>query len=583
MPFGRFRADVIPSSSLISAAVEIFDQLARVQPVAWAVLVLSAVGIVGLAIAGLKVRGVGIGIAGVLFAGILFGHLGFTINHDIMDFVREFGLILFVFTIGLQLGPSFFASMRNDGFKLNLLAAAIVLLGAGATLGAAWLAGVDGPAAAGLFSGATTNTPSLGAAQQTLSVLAAQPGSTLTSDRTALPALAYAVSYPVGVFGIIGMMLLFRTVFRVDPVHEAEEFRKEQRKGIDPLVRMNLVVENPNLDGLEIGTIPGRRETGVRISRVKRAGANEVELATDQTILHTGDLILAVGARRQLEAFRLVVGRESNEDLMRVPGRVAFRRVVVTNKGVLGRTLSEIGLESLYGVTVTRVLRADVEMTAVPDLRLQFGDFLHVVGDEKNIAQASAALGNSLQALNETHFIPVFLGILLGVAAGLAPLYLPGLPVPVRLGLAGGPLVLAILLGRLGRLGPLVWYMPANANTALREMGIILFLACVGLKAGEKFAPTLLSHDGLIWFGAACVITLVPLVLVGLFARLVLRINFITLCGLLAGSMTDPPALAFANAISRSDAPSVAYATVYPLTMLLRIMCAQIMVLLLLG
>ncbi len=550
---------------------------------AWAVLVLCAVAILGLAIAGIKVRGVGIGIAGVLFAGILVGHMGFGINHDIMDFVREFGLILFVFTIGLQLGPSFFASMRNDGFKLNLLAASIILLGTGATIGVAFFAGVDGAAAAGLFSGATTNTPSLGAAQQTLSVLAAQPGSALTAERAALPALAYAVGYPVGVFGIIGMMLFFRTVFRVDPVKEAEEFRAAQRKGIEPLVRMNLVVENPNLDGIEIGNIPGRRETGVRVSRVKRAGADEVELATDQTVLHTGDRILAVGAQRQLEAFRVVVGRETGEDLMRVPGRVAFRRVVVTHKEVLGKTISELGLESLYGVTVTRVLRADVEMTAVPDLRLQFGDFLHVVGDEENIACASAVLGNSLQALNETRFIPVFLGILLGVAAGLAPLHLPGLPVPVRLGLAGGPLVLAILLGRLGRLGPLVWYMPANANTALREMGIVLFLACVGLKAGEKFVPTLLSHDGLLWFGGACVITLVPLLVVGLFARLILRVNFIALCGLLAGSMTDPPALAFANAISRSDAPSVAYATVYPLTMLLRIMSAQVLVLLLAG
>lgn len=563
--------------------MDILHQLAETQPVAWAVLVLCAVAILGLAIAGIKVRGVGIGIAGVLFAGIFVGHMGFGINHDIMDFVREFGLILFVFTIGLQLGPSFFASMRNDGFKLNLLAASIILLGTGATVGIAFFAGVDGAAAAGLFSGATTNTPSLGAAQQTLSVLAAQPGSALTAERAALPALAYAIGYPVGVFGIIGMILFFRTVFRVDPVKEAEEFRAAQRKGIEPLVRMNLVVENPNLEGIEIGSIPGRRETGVRISRIKRAGAEEVELATDQTVLHTGDRILAVGAHRQLEAFRMVVGRETGEDLMRVPGRVAFRRVVVTHKEVLGKTISELGLESLYGVTVTRVLRADVEMTAVPDLRLQFGDFLHVVGDEENIARASAVLGNSLQALNETRFIPVFLGILLGVAAGLAPLHLPGLPVPVRLGLAGGPLVLAILLGRLGRLGPLVWYMPANANTALREMGIVLFLACVGLKAGEKFVPTLLSHDGLLWFGGACVITLVPLLIVGLFARLVLRVNFIALCGLLAGSMTDPPALAFANAVSRSDAPSVAYATVYPLTMLLRIMSAQLLVLLLAG
>lgn len=559
------------------------QNLAQTQPVAWAVLVLCAVAILGLALASIKVRGVGIGIAGVLFAGILVGHLGLTINHDIMEFVREFGLILFVFTIGLQLGPSFFASMRSHGLKLNALAASIVLLGVVATLGVAAFAGIDVFSAVGLFSGATTNTPSLGAAQQTVSVLAGQPGGQIAADRAALPALAYAIGYPVGVFGIIGIMLFFRTIFRVDPVREASEFRAEQQKGIEPLGRMSLVVENGNLDGLEIGEVPGRRETGVMVSRIKRAGATEVEVATDQTVLHHGDQIMAVGSPRQLEAFRVIVGRESAENLMVAPGRVAFRRVVVTHKGVLGKTLSELGLDSLYGVTVTRVLRADVEMTAVPDLRLQFGDFLHVVGDEENISRAADRLGNSLHALNETKFIPVFLGILLGVAAGLVPVQFPGLPVPVRLGLAGGPLILAILLGRLGRLGPLVWYMPANANTALREMGIVLFLACVGLRAGEKFIPTLLSHDGLIWLAGACVIALVPLLLVGLVARLALRMNFMVICGLLAGSMTDPPALAFANAISKSDAPSVSYATVYPLTMLLRIMSAQIMVLLLAG
>ncbi len=555
--------------------------LAHNQPVAWAVLVLSAVAIIGLAIAGIKVRGVGIGIAGVLFAGILLGHLGFTINHDIMEFVREFGLILFVFTIGLQLGPSFFASMRSHGLKLNALAASVVLLGVGVTLAVASFAGIDVFSAVGLFSGATTNTPSLGAAQQTVSVLAAQPGNEELAARAVLPALAYAVGYPVGVFGIIGVMLFLRSVFRVDPLREAAEFRAEQQKGIEPLVRMNLVVENPNLDGLEVGDVPGRRETGVIVSRIKRCAAEEVEVATEQTVLRKGDKILAVGVRRQLEAFRVIVGRESGEDLMRVPGRVAFRRVVVTRKEVLGKSIAELGLDSLYGVTVTRVLRADVEMTAIADLRLQFGDFLHVVGDEDNIAKAADLLGNSLQALNETKFIPVFLGILLGVAAGLAPFHFPGLPVPVRLGLAGGPLVLAILLGRLGRIGPLVWYMPANANTALRELGIVLFLACVGLKAGEKFVPTLLSQDGLVWLAGACAITVLPLLAVGLVARLALRVNFIAICGLLAGSMTDPPALAFANTISKSDSPSVAYATVYPLTMLLRILSAQLMVLLL--
>ena len=557
------------------------DHLAQSQPVAWAVMVLSAVAVLGLAFAAIKVRGVGIGIAGVLFAGILIGHWGFAINEDILAFVREFGLILFVFTIGLQLGPSFFASLSRHGLKLNALAAALVLLGVAATLLVAAVAGLDVFSAVGLFSGATTNTPALGAAQQTVTVLATQPGSGIDGARAALPALAYGIGYPVGVFGIIGMILLLQKIFRIDLERETADFNAAQRAGIEPIHRMNLLVENTNLDGLELGALPGRRETSVNVSRIKRAGSDLVEVASEYTVLHVGDTILAVGSARQLEAFRLIVGRLSDVDLMRAPGQVAFRRVVVTRKDVLGKTIAELGLDSLYGVAITRVLRADVEVTAVPDLRLQFGDFLHVVGDEANIAKAANVLGNSLKALNETNFIPVFLGILLGVSAGLVPLHFPGLPVPVRLGLAGGPLVLAILLGRLGRLGPLVWTMPATASTAMREMGIVLFLACVGLKAGEQFLPVLLSQDGLVLLGGAAVITLLPLLSVGVFARVVLRTNFVALSGVLAGGMTDPPALAFANTICKSDAPSEAYATVYPLTMLLRIMSAQLLVLLL--
>jgi putative transport protein len=560
--------------------VDTFLQLATTQPVAWAVLVFSLVAVLGLSLAGIKFRGVGIGIAGVLFAGILIGHAGIRVEPEILEFVREFGLILFVFTIGLQLGPSFFASLQRAGVKLNLLAAGIVVYGVLVTLGFGWVTRMDPLASAGLFSGATTNTPALGAAQQTLGVLQKNHYSNLPPDRVALPALAYAVGYPVGIFGIIGVMLFLKAAFRIDPEKEATAFIAEQQKGLEPLLRMNLVVENPNLNGLPIAEIPGRRELTVKVSRIKRPDTDEVELATDQTVIHPGDRILAIGTEKHIEAFCLIVGRKSGMDLMKAPGRVAFRRVVVTRKEVLGKSIGELGLDSIYGVTITRVVRTDVEMPATPELKLQFGDFLHVVGDGEHIAKASDALGNSLRALNQTNFIPIFLGILLGVAVGLIPFAVPGLPVPVRLGLAGGPLVLAILLARLGKIGPLVWFMPATANTALREMGIILFLASVGIKAGEKFLPTLLSSDGLIWLAGACAITILPLLAVGFFARLVLKMNFISLCGLLAGSMTDPPALAFANAIAKSDTPAVAYAAVYPLTMLLRIMAAQLIVLL---
>jgi putative transport protein len=523
----------------------------------------------------------GLGVTGVLFAGIIAGHLGIKVDKDIMDFAREFGLILFVFTIGLQLGPGFFASLRDIGIRLNMLAAGVVLLGAIATVALVNITGLDAFSAAGLFSGATTNTPSLGAVQQTVAVLKTMPGIDITPERAALPALAYALGYPIGILAIIASMLVLRFVFRIDPEREAEEFKKERQKGISPIVRMNLAVENPNLDGIAIADIPGRREMEVVVSRIKRPDSDQVDVATDDAIIHTGDRILAIGTQNHLDAFQMIVGRKSGLDLMKVPGRVSFRRVVVTRKQVLGKTISELGLDSLYGVTITRVVRADVEMTADPELKLQFGDFLHVVGDEENIAKASNVLGDSLKVLNQTHFIPIFLGILLGVAAGLIPFHFSGLPVPVRLGVAGGPLIIAILLARLGKIGPLVWFMPATTNTAMREMGIIVFLACVGLKAGEQFVPTLLSNDGLIWLGCASIIAFVPIFVIGLIARAVLKMNFVPLCGLLSGSMTDPPALAFANSITKSESPSVAYATIYPLTMLLRIMAAQVLVLIL--
>ncbi len=549
--------------------------MSSTQPVAWAVLVLSGVGALGLAFASLKVRGVGLGIAGVLFAGIIVGHFGIHIEKEILEFVREFGLILFVFTIGLQLGPGFFASLRKQGLKLNFLAASVVLLGVVVTLVVAnKLLDIDIVAALGLFSGATTNTPSLGAAQQTLKTLG-----DAFADKAALPALAYAVAYPGGVFGIILTLLALRFGFRINPEQEAEAYRAEQRKGVDPLERMNLVIENANLENLAIGDVPGRREISVVVSRIRRKEASEVQTATDQTILHRGDIILAVGSRKNLEKFRVIVGRESDVNLAKAPGRVVTRKIVVTRKEVLGKTIDEIDLDSRYSVAVTRVTRADLEMTALPELALQFGDMVQVVGDEAAMPKVADELGNCVRALNETNFIPIFVGIALGVLVGMLPLHFSGIPAPVRLGIAGGPLILAIVLSRIGRIGRMVWYMPANANMAFRELGIVLFLACVGLKAGESFFAKVFTAEGLNWLLAGFAITVIPILVVGIAARLFFKLNFTAISGLLAGSMTDPPALAFANAVSRSDAPSVAYATVYPLTMLLRIVTVQILVL----
>jgi len=555
--------------------MEWLQQMPATQPVAWAVLVLSAVGALGLALASLKFRGVGLGITGVLFAGILLGHFGIHIDHGILEFVREFGLILFVFTIGLQLGPGFFASLRKQGLKLNALALGVVLLGVVGTLGLANnILGIDFIAALGLFSGATTNTPSLGATQETLKTL----GNALT-DQATLPALAYAVAYPGGVLGIILTLVGLRALFRINPEAEAEAYRNEQRQAVEAIERMNILVQNANLEGLAIGDIPGRREISVVVSRLKRKDSDEVQTATDQMVLRQGDIILVVGSRRNLEKFRLIVGVESEVNLSQSPGRVVTRKVVVTRKRVLGKTIHGLCFDERYGVTVTRVVRADIEFTALPDLALQFSDVVQLVGEETAIARASDELGNSVRALNETNFVPIFVGLALGVLLGTLPIYFPGMPVPVRLGLAGGPLLVAILLSRVGRIGSLVWYMPANANTAFRELGIVLFLACVGLKAGEKFFSTVFTNEGLLWLAAGFAITVLPLIAVGVIARAVLKMNFTAISGLLAGSMTDPPALAFANAVCKSDAPSVAYATVYPLTMLLRIVSVQILVL----
>jgi putative transport protein len=547
----------------------LFD-LHKTQPIAHAIGVLAFVCVMGMALGSVRVRGIRLGTAGVLFAGILVGHFGEQIDHRTLDFVKEFGLILFVFTIGLQLGPGFFAALRQQGVKMNVLAAAIVILGATAAPLIGWIAHFDAAAVLGIFSGASTNTPSLGAATQ---ALATMPD--IASDRLTLPALAYAVTYPTAIAGIIGTLLLLKQIFRIDPVQEAVDFAAKNRRQAEPLERRTLVVTNPNLDGVRLDAVPGRIETGVTISRVRHG--QETQAATDATVTHRDDCIAVVGTRAGLDQFECIVGHRSDEDLVLAEGDVAFRRVVVTDRAVLGKTVGELDLDDRFGVAVTRITRADIEMSAVPGLRLQFGDTVQIVGREEDLDKAAAALGNSLKELNETHFIPFFIGIVLGIALGTMPIAFPGLPQPVRLGLAGGPLIVALILGRIGRIGRQVWHMPVNTNLAFREFGIALFFASVGLGAGAKFFATVFSNTGLQWLLAGACVTILPLVLIGVFARMLLKMNFMDLSGMLAGSMTDPPALAFASNIAGSDAPNVAYATVYPLTTLLRILSAQVL------
>ena len=527
-----------------------------------------------MALGSVKIRGVGLGTAGVLFAGIIAGHFGKPVDHQTLDFVKEFGMILFIFTIGLQLGPGFFSALRERGVSMNLLAATIVALGAiGAPL-SGWLAGFDAAAVLGIFSGASTNTPSLGAATQAINTL-----TDLAPHRLALPAQSYAVTYPTAIVGIIGTLLLLKQLFRIDPVKEVEEFATKNQRQVAPLERRTLIVTNLNLDGARLDAIPGYHQTGVAISRVRHG--EETRVATDSTIVRCGDRIAVVGTRAGLEQFERIVGRASDEDLIIGESNITFRRVVVTERAVLGMTIGELDLDDRFGVAVTRVTRADIEMTAVPGLRLRFGDRVQVVGRDADLDRAAAALGNSLRELNETHFIPLFIGIFLGIALGTLPITVPGLPHPLRLGLAGGPLIVALILGRLGGIGRLVWHMPENTNLSFREFGVALFFAALGLDAGTKFFSTVFSNTGLEWMLAGVCVTVFPLILVGIFARAVWKLNFIDLSGLLAGAMTDPPGLSFASTIAGSDAPSVAYSTVYPLTMLLRVLSAQVLAIIL--
>jgi putative transport protein len=545
-------------------------ELHRTQPIAHAIGALTFVCVFGMALGSLRVRGVGVGTAGVLFAGIIVGHFGQPVDHHTLDFVKELGLILFVFTIGLQLGPGFFAALRDQGIKLNILAAIIVMFGAVSAPLIGWLAGFDSAAVLGIFSGASTNTPSLGAAAQTLSTMP-----DVSPDRLNLPALAYAVTYPTAIVGIIGTLLLLKQILGVDPVLEAANFAAKNRRTSEPLERRTLVVTNPNLDGIRVDAIPGRIESGVTIARV-RDGAETVA-ATDATVIHRDNRLAVVGTPAALEQFERVVGRRSDEDLVLTESNITFRRVVVTDAGVLGKTVGELDLDDRFRVAVTRVSRADIEMSAVPGLRLRFGDTINIVGRDEDLDRAAVALGNSLTELNETHFIPFFIGIVLGIALGTMPIMIPGLPQPIRLGLAGGPLIVALILGRVGRIRRQVWHMPANTNLAFREFGIALFFAAVGLGAGAKFFATVFSATGLQWLLAGACITVLPIMTIGLVGRAFLKLNFMDLSGLIAGSMTDPPALAFASNIAGSDAPNLAYATVYPLTTLLRILSAQVL------
>ncbi|HII3688288.1 TPA: putative transporter [Pasteurella multocida] len=546
--------------------------------IAITISLLALVAVIGLWIGHWKIRGVGLGIGGVLFGGIIVAHFtnqyGLKLDAHTMHFIQEFGLILFVYTIGIQVGPGFFASLRQSGLKLNGFAALIVLLGSLAVIVIHKLADVPLDIILGIYSGAVTNTPSLGAGQQILSEL----GLTQT---TSTMGMAYAMAYPFGICGILLSMWLIRLFFRIKIDDEAKNFLKESGQDKETLGSINVRVTNPNLDGLRLVDIPGFDEKrDVVCTRLKRD--EHISVPQANTIIQKGDLLHLVGEIPLLRKIKLVLGEEVDVPLSSFTGDLRSDRIVVTNEKVLGKKIRVLGIHQKYGVVISRLNRAGVELVPTANTALQFGDVLHVVGRSEVLNQAVSILGNAQQKLKQVQMLPVFIGIGLGVLLGSIPFHIPGFPVPLKLGLAGGPLVVALILARIGSIGKLYWFMPPSANLALREIGIVLFLAVVGLKSGGNFVDTLVNGSGLEWMVYGIFITFVPLMIVGIVARLYAKMNYLSLCGLLAGSMTDPPALAFANAIKEeSGASALSYATVYPLVMFLRIISPQLLAILL--
>ncbi|HEN3611679.1 putative transporter [Yersinia enterocolitica] len=542
--------------------------------IALTVSMLALVAVLGLWIGNWKVYGVGLGIGGVLFGGIIVGHFAQTyelvLNGDMLHFIQEFGLILFVYTIGIQVGPGFFSSLRVSGLRLNCFAILMVIVGGLVTAIIHKLFAVPLPIILGVFSGAVTNTPALGAAQQILTDLGSPPQ--LVSQM----GMGYAMAYPFGICGILLVMWLIRLFFKINVDREAKEFDSSHGQNRELLQTMNVAVRNPNLHGLSMQDVPLLNSDEVVCSRLKRGDLLMVPLSG--TVIELGDYLHLVGQREALEKVRLVVGEEVDVTLSTASTVLQTARVVVTNEAVLGKKIRDLNLKQKYDVAITRLNRAGIELVASNSASLQFGDILNLVGRPESIEAVSAVVGNAQQKLQQVQMLPVFIGVGLGVLLGSIPLFIPGFPAALRLGLAGGPLVVALILGRIGSIGKLYWFMPPSANLALRELGIVLFLSVVGLKSGGDFINTLVNGDGLAWIGYGAMITGIPLLTVGILARMLAKMNYLTLCGMLAGSMTDPPALAFANGLHpTSGAAALSYATVYPLAMFLRIMSPQIL------
>ena len=513
-----------------------------------------------------------LGVTFVLFTGILMGHFGFTGDTHILHFIREFGLILFVFCIGLQVGPSFFSSFKKGGMTLNLLAVGIVVLNIAVALTIYFLANgrIELPMMVGILYGAVTNTPGLGAAQEALTQL---------NYNGPQIALGYACAYPLGVVGIIGSIIAIRYIFRVNLAKEEDELKNQDAEHLKHKPHlMSLEVRNESINGKTLVQVKDFLGRSFVCSRIRHEG--HVNIPNHETLFHMGDQVFIVCSEEDAEAITAFIGKEVQVDWEKQDMPMVSRRILITKSEINGKKLGDMHFRGMFGVNVTRVNRSGMDLFADPHLTLQVGDRVMVVGQQDAVERVANVLGNSLKRLDHPNIVTIFVGIFLGIFLGSLPIAFPGMPTPVKLGLAGGPLVVAILIGRFGYKLHLVTYTTMSANLMLREIGIVLFLASVGIEAGANFVHTVVEGDGLLYVGYGFLITVIPLLIIGAIARLYYKVNYFTLMGLIAGSNTDPPALAYSTQASNNDAPAVGYSTVYPLTMFLRILAGQMILLL---
>lgn len=548
--------------------------------VAHIVLLYAIVIAVGVYLGKIKIGGISIGVTFVLFAGIAAGHIGFTAPTNILSFLQEFGLILFVFMIGLQVGPGFLESFRKGGITLNLLSTVMVVLNV-IVMFACYYIFFDTsdpknlPMMVGTLYGAVTNTPGLGAANETLYSI---------FDKGEVPQIAsgYACAYPLGVLGIIGATIAIKYIFGIKLEKEEEELAKEEEDNDDVKPHfMDLEVTNLYLEGKTLAQVHNFLNRDFVCSRILHDG--HVSIPNGSTIFHIGDKLFVVCAENDAEAIIAFIGPTINVDWKKQDEPMVSKRILVTRSSINGKTLGQMHFSSAYGVNVTRVTRQGMDLFAIPSLSLQVGDRIMVVGPEDAVNRVAAVMGNSIKRLGAPNITTIFVGVFIGILFGSIPVAIPGIPVPIKLGIAGGPLIIAILIGRYGYKVHLVTYTTTSANMMLREIGLMLFLASVGIKAGDGFLETVIQGDGVKYVYTGFLITIIPILIIGIIARKKYKFNYFTIMGMIAGTYTDPPALAYANSICSKEAPSIGYSTVYPLSMFLRIFTAQIIVLFFCG